>query len=112
MAKGASGVKEGVRGKGLPGHLAGEARVTLGLESRGVHDDRIALDASIQIQVGAESGVEDRIVFQHNHRGFDSVERRSASGQNRPPRSKGAPATCVAGFDGLIGNVPSPTVNN
>ena len=77
-----------------------------------VHDDRITFDLAIEIEMRAITGVEDGIVFKNHDGGFDGVECVAASGENAPPGFKGAPAPNFAGFDGVIGNVPSATVNN
>jgi hypothetical protein len=43
-------------------------------ESGGVHDDGVALDLTIEIEVGTVTGVEDGIIFEGGDGGFDGIE--------------------------------------
>src|SRR5208282_2252382 len=83
-----------------------------GTKSGRVHDDRIAFDLTVEIEMRAIAGVEDGIVLKNDDRSFDGVEGVSASGENGPAGLQGAAAPNLAGFDGVIGNVPSATVND
>jgi hypothetical protein len=81
-------------------------------KSRGVHHDGIAFDLSIQVEVRTVTGVEDRIVFESHDGGFDGVERVAAAREHSPTGLERAPAPDLAGFDGVIGNIPGATMNN
>ena len=48
-----------------------------GAKTRSIHDDGIALDFAVSVQMGAVAGVKDGIVFQNDDRGFDRLDRRA-----------------------------------
>src|SRR5690348_508382 len=79
---------------------------------RAIHDDGVALDAAIEIEVRAKARVEDRIIFKDDDGGFDCVQRGAAARKNRPAGFQRAMAAGLAGVDRLIRNVPSTTVHN
>jgi len=81
-------------------------------QGRAVHHDRIALYASIEIEMRAKPGVEHRLVFQHNNRCFDSVQRGTASRKNRPARFESAAAPKITCLHGFVGNIPSTAMHN
>jgi hypothetical protein len=89
-----------------------QCRDGAGTERGAIHDDGVAFDAAIEIEVRAESGVEDGIVFQHNDGSFDRVKRGAAPGEKRPSRGESAATAGVTGFDGLIGNIPGTAMND
>jgi hypothetical protein len=66
---------------------------------------------AIAIEMGAVAGVEHRIVFQSDDRGFDGFERGTARSEDAPAGGESVTAAGVAGFDGLVGNVPGATMN-
>ena len=83
-----------------------------GAERGAVHDDGVAFDAAVEIQMRAEAGVENRIVFEDDDGGFDGVESRATGWEDRPAGVRARVATGLAGWDGVIGNVPGATVND
>ncbi len=83
-----------------------------GAQSVRVHHDRVAFNLTVEIEMRTVAGVKDRIVLKNDDSGFDGVEGVAASGEDRPAGLKCAAAPCLAGFDGVIGNVPSTTMNN
>jgi hypothetical protein len=50
-----------------------ETRGGSGAESGAVHDDGVAFDLAIEIEMGAEAGVEGGIVLEDDDGGFDGV---------------------------------------
>ena len=81
-------------------------------KSGGVHDDGVAFDAAIEIEMGAETSIEDGIVLENEDGGFDGVERVATAGEDRPAGLQGAEATGFTGVDGVIGNIPGTAVND
>jgi hypothetical protein len=81
-------------------------------ESGGVHDDGVAFDETVEIEVGAEAGVEDGIIFEDGDGGFDGVEGVAAIGENGPAGVNGAETARLAGVDGVVGDVPGTTVDD
>ena len=81
-------------------------------QSGAVHDDGVALDFAVEIEVRAVTRVEHRIVFEHDDGGFDSVERGAAGRENRPAGGQSALAAGLAGLDSFVGNVPCAAVND
>jgi len=91
---------------------AAQARDRAGAEGGGVHDDGVAFDVTIEGEVGAKAGVEDRVIFEDDDGGFDGVERVAAVFENVPAGLESAEAAGFAGVDGIIGNVPGAAVND
>jgi hypothetical protein len=83
-----------------------------GVQRDAVHDDGVAFDLAVEIQVRAVAGVEDRIVFEDHDGGFDGIESRAPAGEDGPAGSKRALAAGFARIYGFIGNVPRAAVNN
>ena len=83
-----------------------------GAQRGGVHDDGVAFDVAIEIEMRAVASVEDGIVFEDSDGGFDGVEGVAAVGENGPAGMKRAKATGIAGFDGVVGNVPGSAVDD
>ena len=83
-----------------------------GAKCGGVHDDGVAFDVAIEIEMRAIAGVENRIVFEHSDGGFDGVEGVAAVGENGVAGVKRAKATGLAGFDGVVGDVPGTAVDD
>ena len=83
-----------------------------GAESGGIHDDGVAFDVAVECEMGAETGVEDGIVFENDNGGFDGVERVAAVFENPPARLESAETAGFTGVDSVIGNVPSAAVND
>jgi len=83
-----------------------------GAKTAAVHDDGVAFDVAIAIEMGAVAGVEDGIVLEDDDGRFDGIEGGAAGGENGPARDQGEVAALLAGFDGFIGNVPGTAVNN
>ena len=50
-----------------------------GAKRRAVHDDGVAFDAAVEIEMRAEAGVENGLVFKDNDGGFDGVESGAAA---------------------------------
>jgi hypothetical protein len=67
---------------------------------------------TVEIEMRAIAGVEDGIVFKNDDGGFNGVEGVAASGEDVPADLQGAAAPSLAGFDGVIGNVPGATVDD
>jgi len=83
-----------------------------GAESGGVHDDGVAFNAASKIEMRAEAGVEDGIVFEDGDGGLDGVEGVAALGENRPASFESAEAAGFAGVNGVVGDVPSAAMKN
>jgi len=83
-----------------------------GTQSGAIHDDGVAFDAAIEIEMRTESGVEDRIVLQHDDGGFDRIKRGAAAGENGPSRGESAVTAGFAGLDGFVGNIPRTAMND
>ena len=83
-----------------------------GAKGGGVHNDGVAFDLAVEIEMGAETGVENGVVFENDDGGFDGVEGVTATGENIPSGVKSAQAAGFAGVNGIVGNVPGTTVNN
>src|SRR5437879_12147339 len=101
-------------------NLAGELNGVLdALQSGGsagakrcaVHDDGVAFDATVKIEVRAVTGVENRVVFEDDDGGFDGVKSGAAAVQGGPTRSAGGMATGFASFQGLVRHVPRAALN-
>jgi len=89
-----------------------ETRCGASTKRGSVHDDGIAFDCAIAIEMGAVARIEHRIVLENNDRRFDGFERGTARSEDAPASRESVAATDGAGFDGVVGNVPSATVNN
>ncbi len=83
-----------------------------GTECGAVHDDGVAFDAAIEIQVRAEAGIENRLVFEDDDGGFDGIERGAARAKHGPASGKGAMAAGFARVDGFVGDIPGSAVND
>src|SRR5581483_8235998 len=55
-----------------------------GAKRTSVHDDGVAFDVAVEIEMRAIAGVEDRILFEDDDGGFDGVESGAARGENGP----------------------------
>ena len=77
-----------------------------------VHDDGVAFDAAVKIEMRAVTGVEDGIVLEDHDGGFDGVESGTAARKNGPAGSEGAMAAGFARVDGIVRNVPGAAMNN
>ena len=99
--------------RGLDGIFdAMEAGNGAGAERGGVHDDGVAFDVAVEIEMRAVAGVEGGIVFEDGDRGLDGVEGVAAAGKNAPAGLKRAKAAGLAGVDGLVGDIPGTAVND
>jgi hypothetical protein len=83
-----------------------------GAEGRSVHDDGVAFNVAIEIQMRAESGVENGLVFENENGCFNGVQRGTAAGKNRPAGFQRPAAAGIAGFDSFVGNIPSAAMND
>ena len=83
-----------------------------GSKSCTVHDDSVAFDVAVEIEVRAVTGVEDRVVFEDDDGGFDGVQSRAPARKDGPPGTEGAMAAGFAGVHGVVRNVPCAAVNN
>jgi hypothetical protein len=81
-----------------------------GAKCAGVHDDGVAFDVAIEIQMGAVAGVEDRIVFEDGNGGFDGVECVAAVAEDGIAGLERAKAAGFAGFNGGVRDVPGAAV--
>jgi len=77
-----------------------------------VHDDGVAFDLAIEIQMGAEAGVKDGIVFEDDDGGFDGIEGVTAVAEYTPTGAKGAEAARVAGVNSVVRDVPRTAMND
>jgi hypothetical protein len=77
-----------------------------------VHDDGVAFDAAIEIQVGAKAGIENGFVFQDKNGGFDSVESRAAARQDGPASVESGVAPGFASVDSFVWDIPRAAMNN
>jgi len=89
-----------------------QARDGAGAERGGVHDDGVAFDVAVEGEMGAEAGVENRIVFEDDDGGFDGIERVATAFENFPACFESAKAAGFAGVNGIIRNIPGAAVNN
>src|SRR5216683_976627 len=94
----------------FPGHLnrvldALQARRSAGAKRRAVHDDGVALDASVEIEMRAVTSVENGVVFEDHDGSFDGVQGGAAARENGPTRGESAVAAGFATFYGFAGNV-------
>jgi len=83
-----------------------------GAQRGGVHDDGIAFDVPVEVEMRAVTGVEDGIIFESDDGGFNGVERVAPPGKDRPAGLERAAAAGLAGVGGVIGNVPRTAVND
>ena len=83
-----------------------------GAESGGVHDDGVALDHAIEIEVRTVARVEDGIVLENRDGGFDGVQGMAAVREDSPTGAKSAKAAGFAGVNGFVRDVPGTTVKN
>ena len=60
----------------------------------------------------AVAGVKNGVVFEDHDGGFDGIERAAATRENRPARVEGALAARLAGFDGVVGDVPGAAMDD
>lgn len=89
-----------------------EARDRAGAKGTPVHDDSIAFDAAVEVQVRAESGIKDRIVFEDDDRGLHGVERGATLGEDGPAGLESTAAAGLACIDGVVGDVPCAAMND
>ncbi len=83
-----------------------------GAKRGAIHDDGVAFDVAVQIEVRAVTGVKDRVVFEDHNGGFDGVKSGTPAGKDGPAGSEGAMAAGFASVNGFVGNVPGAAVNN
>ncbi len=77
-----------------------------------VHDDGVQLYAPVTVQVRSSPRIKYGIVFQHDHCRFNGIQCLPALLQNLPPGFQRLPASGPTWLDGLVGDVPRPTVHN
>ncbi len=77
-----------------------------------IHDNGVAFDVAVQIEVRTVTGVEDGVVFEDHDGGFDGVEGGAAAGEDGPAGSESAMAAGLASVHGFVRNVPRAAVNN
>jgi hypothetical protein len=81
-------------------------------QSGSIHNNGVAFDVAIEIQVRAEASVEHGIVFQHHDGGFDGIESGATFSEYRPTGAQGVLTAGVASDHSIIGNIPGAAVNN
>ena len=81
-------------------------------QSGSVHNDGVALDVAIEIQMRTEASVEGGIVFQDDDRGFNGIESRAAFREHGPTGVQSALTAGIAGVDSVIGNIQGAAMNN
>ena len=77
-----------------------------------VHDDGIAFDVAIDVEMRTVARVEDGIVFEDDDGGFDGIEGVAAVAEHTPTCAKSAEAARVAGVNGVVRDVPCPAMND
>jgi len=83
-----------------------------GAKRGGVHDDGVAFNVAVEIEMRAVAGIEDGIVFEDHDGGFDGVEGVATARENGPTGEERAKAAGFTGVDGVVGNVPGTTVDD
>src|SRR5713226_4697148 len=83
-----------------------------GLKRCAVHEDGVEFDAAVPVQVRADAGVEDGVVFEYDDGCFNGVQRRAAALEYLPAGLERLPATGAAGLDRFVRNVPGAAVND
>src|SRR5260370_141457 len=91
---------------------APESGRSAGAKRGAIHDDGVAFDVAVQIEVRAVTGVEGGVVFEDHDGGFDSVEGGAAAGEDGPASSESAMAARLASVHGFVRNVPRAAVDN
>jgi hypothetical protein len=91
---------------------ATEASDGTSAESCSIHYDGVAFDVAIEIEMRAETGIEDGVIFEDDDGGLDGVERVATTGEHSPTGAKGAKTTSLAGVGNIIRDVPSTAVEN
>ena len=89
-----------------------EASSRASTKVRAIHDDGVAFDAAIKIQMRAVTRIEDRFILEDDHSGFDGVEGRTTARKNRPSRRKSAFTSGIARWHRFIRNVPGAAMND
>src|SRR5258708_17479703 len=77
-----------------------------GAKGAAVHDDGVAFDVAVKIEVRAVTGVVVRDVFEDHDGGFYGVQSGTAAIQDGPPGFKSAMAVAVASIDSFVTDVP------
>ena len=83
-----------------------------GAKRGAVHDDGVAFDMTVEIEVRAIPGVEDGIVFEDHDGGFDGVESGAAARENGPAGGESEVTAGIAGVHGFVGDIPCAAVND
>ena len=83
-----------------------------GFQGGGLHDDGVAFDLAIEIEMRTVARVEDGIVFENGDRSFNRVEGVTAVAKHGPTSVKRAKAAFFAGVNGVVGDVPGTTVDD
>jgi hypothetical protein len=98
---------------GLNGILqAAESGDGASFEGGALHDDGVAFDKAVEVEMRAVAGVEDRIVFEYGDGGFDGVKCQAPACEHGPAGAKSPQAAGFAGFDGVVGDVPGTAVDD
>jgi len=77
-----------------------------------VHDDGIAFDVAIDVEMRTVARVEDRIVFEDDDGGFEGVDSVASVEKDIVASVESAKATRFASNDGVVRDVPSATVDD
>ena len=83
-----------------------------GAKCGAVHDDGVAFDMAVEVEVRAVAGVEDGVIFEDDDGGFDGVEGGTAAGEDGPAGGESAVAAGIAGFHGFVRDIPCAAVND
>jgi hypothetical protein len=80
-------------------------------ESGSVHNDSVAFDVAVEIEVRTVARVENGIVFENGDGRFDGVESVAAVEENVVAGMKGTETTRFASVDGIVGDVPGTAMD-
>ena len=80
-------------------------------ESGSVHDDSVAFDVAVEIEVRTVARVENGIVFENGDDRFDGVESVAAVEENIVAGVESTETARFASVDGVVGDVPGAAVD-
>ena len=83
-----------------------------GFQGGGLHDDGVAFDLAIEIEMRTVARVEDGIVFEDGDGRFDGVKSVSARMKDGPASFEGAMTAGFAGVNRVVRDIPGAAVND